>query len=126
MFIIPMPMWVAATIGMLYDINLAMDRSGGIAGSAHLAGALFGLIYYQFQFSPGRWLADRFSGIAPRNKPKLRVHDPEESESEAESETDQRVDEILKKIQEQGQGSLTRRERRVLEKASQEYQRKRR
>jgi len=123
MFFIPMPMWVAAVIGMLYDINLAMDRTGGIAGSAHLVGALFGLCYYRFGFSPGLWLANRFSGMKPRNKPKLRVHDPEEEDV---SQTDQRVDEILKKIQAQGQESLTRGERRILEKASQEYQKKRR
>ena len=39
--------------------------------------------------------------------------------------TESRVDEILKKIQEQGRDSLTRGERRILEEASREYQKKR-
>jgi hypothetical protein len=36
------------------------------------------------------------------------------------------VDEILKKIQEHGRNSLTRQERRILEEASKQYQKKRR
>lgn len=128
MFFIPMPMWVAAVIGMLYDINLSMNRSSGIAGTAHLAGALFGLYYYRFNFSPGRWLADRFSGVSSGRKPKLRVHRPDAHDdmtAVAEPDTDDAVDDILRKIKEQGQDSLTWRERRILEKASREYQKKR-
>jgi hypothetical protein len=37
----------------------------------------------------------------------------------------EQVDAILKKIQAEGQGSLSRSERRLLEKASREYQKKR-
>jgi hypothetical protein len=48
------------------------------------------------------------------------VIDPDQIDS-----TDSRVDEILKKIQEQGQDSLTRGERRILEQASREYQKRR-
>ncbi len=53
-------------------------------------------------------------------KPKLKVHDPESAE-----ETEKAVDDILKKIQDHGRDSLTRRERRILEEASREYQKKR-
>ncbi|MEM8946776.1 MAG: rhomboid family intramembrane serine protease [Planctomycetota bacterium] len=127
MFFIPMPMWVAAVIGMLYDINLSLDRSSGIAGTAHLAGALFGLYYYRFNFSPGRWLADVASGMNNSRRPTLRVHHPESDSAydDRESEMDARVNEILKKINEQGQDSLTWSERRFMEKASQEYQKRR-
>ncbi|MCG8449978.1 MAG: rhomboid family intramembrane serine protease [Pirellulales bacterium] len=123
MFIIPMPMWLAAAIAIIVDINSAMDRSGNIAGSAHLAGAIAGLYYYKLGFSPGRWLADRFSGFSPklpRSRPNLRIHEP----TEQNREMDRQVDAILKKIQDQGQESLTASERRLLEKASREYQRK--
>jgi hypothetical protein len=51
------------------------------------------------------------------------VLDPEVDQRES---TDDRVDGILRKIQEHGQDSLTRAERRILEEASQEYQRRRR
>ena len=125
-FVIPMPMWLAASMGLLWDLKIAMTRSGNIAGIAHLAGALCGLYFYKFGFSPFAWIANRFSGARLSRKPKLRLHDPTtDNDSNSGSEIDDRVDEILKKIQEHGQDSLTRRERRILEKASQEYQRKR-
>ena len=57
-----------------------------------------------------------------KRRTKLRIHDPDQRLS---SDTDQQVDEILKKINEQGQDSLTRRERRILEQASREYQKRR-
>ncbi|MGI9455442.1 MAG: rhomboid family intramembrane serine protease [Aeoliella sp.] len=122
MFIIPMPMWVAALIIIGIDINGAIQRTSAIACTAHLAGAVAGLYYYKFGFSPFAWIADRFSGTRVGRRPKLRVHQPSDDDV---SETDDRVDEILRKIQEQGQDSLTWRERRILEKASQQYQRKR-
>lgn len=123
MFIIPLPMWLAAAIAILFDVNYAMSRSGNIAGSAHLAGAIAGLYYYKFGLNPGRWVLELFTGFSPKlpkRKPNLRIHDP----SEPQTEFDQEVDAILKKINEQGQDSLTSRERRILEQASREYQRK--
>jgi membrane associated rhomboid family serine protease len=121
MFLIPMPMWVAALIIVGIDAYGAVQRTGVIACTAHLAGAVAGLYYYKFNFSPFAWIANRFSGVSLRTKPKLRIHEP----TQAGAEFDERVDEILKKIQEHGQDSLTWSERRFLKKASQDYQRKR-
>jgi membrane associated rhomboid family serine protease len=122
MFIIPMPMWVAALIILGIDINGAIVReNSGVACTAHLAGAVAGLYYYKFGFSPFVWIANRFSGVKLPRKPKLQLHEPTTDSS---SKIDDRVDEILQKIQEHGKDSLTWRERRILEKASQEYQRK--
>jgi hypothetical protein len=56
-----------------------------------------------------------------RPKPKLRVVDPDEPEES----TEDQVDAILQKIQEHGRDSLTRGERRILEEASREYQKRR-
>ncbi len=122
MFIIPMPMWVAALIIVGIDINGAIQRTGVVACTAHLAGAVAGLYYYKFGFSPFVWIANRFSGVKLPRKPKLQLHEPT---TDGGSKIDDRVDEILQKIQEHGKDSLTWRERRILEKASQEYQRKR-
>ncbi len=121
MFIIPMPMWVAALIIVGIDINGAIQRTGVVACTAHLAGAVAGLYYYKFGFSPFVWIANRFSGVKLPRKPKLQLHEPT---TDSVSKMDSRVDEILQKIQEHGKDSLTWRERRILEKASQEYQRK--
>ena len=132
MFIFPVPMWVVGCLIVFSDVFGAVNYRdvSQVAFLAHLGGAGYAFLYYRLGWNPGRWLANAYSDISStrsRSKAKLRIHEPEGVDSkDEESETDQRVDEILKKIQEQGQESLTRVERRVLEKASQEYQRKRR
>src|SRR5262249_13618687 len=115
MFVIPMPMWVLAVIVVGWDAWGAMQRSGNVAFTAHLGGALFGFLYYQWGWRLERWLPTGSLAKRFRSKPKLRVIDPDEVDS-----TDSRVDEILQKIQEKGQDSLTRGERRILEQASRE------
>jgi membrane associated rhomboid family serine protease len=122
MFFLPMPMWVAAVLFVGVDVLGAVNRSGNVAFTAHLGGALFAFLYYQWGGRLERLLPDRSIVKRLRPGPKLRVHAPDD---DGES-TDSRVDEILKKIQEHGQDSLTRSERRVLEQASREYQKRRR
>ena len=120
--VLPLPAWAFAIFFVGSDVMGALNRSGNVAYTAHLGGALFGFLYFRNGWRVRTWLPSGFSLPKPARKTTLRIHEPEE----VESETDQRVDAILKKIQEQGQDSLTWRERRTLEKASQEYQRKRR
>jgi membrane associated rhomboid family serine protease len=119
MFFIPMPMWVAALIMISLDAYGAVVRTSPIACSAHLAGAFYGLIYFRTGWSPARFLLN-WAGSRKLKKPKFRVVEPDEDDA-----TDQEVDRILQKIQEQGRESLTWRERRALEKASREYQNRR-
>jgi len=120
MFVVPMPMWVAALIVVGIDAFGAMERTSPIAFTAHLAGASYGLLYYMTGWAPGLILARLFDQGPKRRKPDLRVHAPSDEDS-----TDDELDAILKKIQEQGRDSLTWRERRQLEKASREYQQRR-
>jgi membrane associated rhomboid family serine protease len=122
MFFLPMPMWVAAVIFVGLDAYGAVNRSGNVAFTAHLGGALFAFMYFQRGWRIERWLPD-WSSLRKRfrSRPKLRVVDPDADESS----TDSRVDKILIKIQEHGQDSLTYGERRILEQASREYQKKR-
>ncbi len=119
MFFIPMPMWVAALIMISLDAYGAVVRTSPIACSAHLAGALFGLIYYRTGWSPGMFLANWVGSKKP-NKPKFRVVEADEDDP-----TDQEVDRLLRKISETGKESLSWRERRYLEKASQEFKNRR-
>ena len=121
MFFIPMPMWVLACIIVGVDLMGAVQQYGNVAFTAHLGGAAYALAYHRFRWSPGRWVADKMASFSLRPKPKLRIHAPKNDDAEI----DERVDQILQKIQEHGQDSLTWRERRILEKASKEYQRKR-
>jgi len=138
MFFIPMPAWVLGVILVAFDIMGAMGMQGAgdmpgvhIAYSVHLTGAAFALLYYRFGWNLGRLLPSGFSLPRFKSRPRLRVHDPdgeEESDSESDdaSSLSQEVDRILEKIHQQGESSLTRRERRTLETASRQYQQRRR
>ena len=119
-------MWVLAIFIIGSDVMGAMgsslsQRGGNVAFTAHLGGALFAFLYWRGGWKLENWLPQKWSLPRPRSKSSLRIHEPDQESPE----TNQQVDEILKKIQEHGQDSLTRRERRILEKASKEYQRKR-
>ena len=126
-FVIPMPMWIAAALGILFDVKGAMNRenAGNIAYACHLGGALYGLAYYKLGWRLSQfWPSNLAMPKLPGSGPKLRVHDPEDDEDAAD-DLSQQVDRILEKIQQQGQDSLTWKERRTLERASKEYQQKR-
>jgi hypothetical protein len=123
MMVIPMPMWVVACILIGLDVMGSMDRSGTIACTAHLGGAIFAFVYYRWGLRLERWLPSGSWRPRLRRGAKLRVHNPDVDDPD--EEDDDRVDEILRKIQQHGQDSLTWRERRILEKASREYQKKR-
>jgi membrane associated rhomboid family serine protease len=120
MMLFPMKAWVLAVLLLAYDVYGAITRSDAVAFTAHLGGAGFAWLYYRYRWRlenrlPG---GDLLKRLKPR--PNLRVHDPEEVDANA-----QRMDEILKKIHQHGEASLTRSERRFMEKASREYQKRR-
>jgi len=123
MFFVPMPMWVAALIALSFDAFGAMSRSGNVAYTAHLAGALYGYAFFRYEWARGDWLRDRLDalrGLIGKRRPQLKVHAPD-----ADDLLREQVDEILAKIQLHGQESLTRSERKILEKASRQYQQRR-
>jgi membrane associated rhomboid family serine protease len=121
--VLPLPAWAFAVAFVAYDIFGAVQRQGDVAYTAHLAGALFAVLYFQLGWRVSKWLPASLSIPRLSRRPKLRVLDPSDNEKEA--STDSQVDEILRKIQQHGQDSLTHRERRILEEASREYQKKR-
>jgi membrane associated rhomboid family serine protease len=89
---------------------------GNVAHAAHLGGYLFGFLYYH-----QRWnLDETFSGLKQmklprrRRKSHLKVYQPQRDSAEIEI----RTDEILQKISEQGEASLTDEERAILADAS--------
>ncbi len=127
MGLIPIEMRFLVALYVLVDLHpvlLALggeDAMTGIAHIVHLAGLLYGWLYYHYNI---RWenLADSFSGrwknMRARRRFKVYAPDPEPSNMEAE------VDRILAKISEQGSGSLTSREQATLAKASEAYKKK--
>jgi membrane associated rhomboid family serine protease len=124
-FVIPMPAWAVGMLVVVLDLLGALGYSGThVAYTAHLAGAAFGFLYYQFGWNLSRWTSGWFSGAWLKSRPKLRVHDPDRR-SRRDKELGDEVDRILEKIHREGEDSLTRKERRILENASREYQKKR-
>ncbi len=122
-FVIPIPAWA---LGVLV---VAMDALGGlghgqsnVAYSMHLAGAAFAFVYCRRGWNLTRLLEGRVSLPRLRRKPRLRIH-REEDEPQAPNLSAE-VDRILEKIYREGEAGLTAQERKTLETASREYQRK--
>jgi membrane associated rhomboid family serine protease len=123
---IPTPAWLLAVMFIGGDIYGALYRSeaSNVAYSAHLAGALFGFVYYRFGWRLADWLPGSGGLKLPKlkSRPRLRVHreDPDDAGDSSEA----RVDQILRKLHERGQASLTRDEKRTLEEASKRLQKR--
>ena len=114
MGIIPMPAWVLGLFMVGIDLFNSLGGSESrIAFEAHLAGALFAAIYFyghwNFAWIRSGKLGNRFSG-----KPNLKVHSPDEGDPDLAREADA----ILDKLHREGESSLTRKERKTLEKFS--------
>ena len=110
--VFPMPAWLLGALIVLLNF-LGTDQQ--IAYDVHLAGIGFAALYFYSGTHFGRWIE---SIHLPRWKrhltgPRLKLHDPEKANREAEE-----ADRILQKIFEQGQDSLTAKEKRFMEKYS--------
>jgi hypothetical protein len=125
---IPVPLWVLLSIYVLYDIHpvllaLAGDRFyTGVAHAGHLGGLAFGYLYYKFGLRLESVFGQKWKGTRPQ-----RSHEPEPLREPVilsfreRDELSVRVDEVLKKISEQGKESLTDEERDILIQASAKY-----
>lgn len=120
MGILPMPAWLLGVLLMMVDFGHAFQPESPIAWEAHMAGAVFGVSYYLMHWN-FRWL--NFSGLSNlfEAKPRLRVHDPGRGTDKLKMQ----ADEILAKIAERGEESLTGRERKILNKYSQQIRKNR-
>jgi membrane associated rhomboid family serine protease len=106
-------------------LALAGDRLyTSVAHAAHLGGLAFGYVYWKFNLNLERWV-DRL----PKPRGRRVVHDGDERRNwqrPSERTLDQQVDDVLRKISESGEASLTDRERRLLASASERYKARRR
>jgi membrane associated rhomboid family serine protease len=120
--LVPVPAWALGAIYLVFDLMGAANPGGSnVANVAHLAGMAFGFVYFKTGLNLGHFIPSRFSTAMFRWKPKLRIHDPEQDTRDL----GKQVDEILEKISQQGEASLTKKERQTLEEASRRYQRRR-
>jgi membrane associated rhomboid family serine protease len=125
-FFIPLPAWVVGILVIVMDLSGSMGGSGlggmeYVAFTAHLAGAAFAFFYFRTRWNPLESVLGLAGGISLPKRSKLRVHQPEEADENEEAE----VDRILRKISASGQDSLTWKERRTLQRASQEFKNRR-
>lgn len=126
-FVLPIPAWFFGILVVALDMYgaLAPDRGSNVAYAVHLAGAGFALVYYHQQWNLTRLTNGLLEWFRARSRPKLRVHQPEEPEADIpHGDLAEEVDRILEKIYREGESSLTAKERRTLETASREFQRR--
>ena len=90
-----------------------------VASEAHIVGAAFGALYY-FGGLNFRWLTFDWLKRPFKSKPNLKVHKPD-----ADSLLQKQADEVLQKIAEQGEDSLSNKERKILNKYSKSVRSKR-
>jgi len=120
MGVIPIPAWALGVMLLVMNLFTAANPGSGVAWEAHLVGAGFGILYYKLNWNFEKF---QFSGFAKlfRSSPKLRVHNPEAADQQLREQADQ----ILAKIAEQGEDSLTARERKIMNKYSQRLRKER-
>lgn len=124
-FFIPLPAWVVGILVILMDLSGSFggpgpSSFGNVAFTAHLAGAAFGFFYFRTRWNPLERLFGLAGNFSLPKEAKLRVHQPEDGDDD-----EAEVDRILAKISASGQESLTWKERRTLQRASQEFKNRR-
>lgn len=122
--IIPIPAWLLGVLFVAMDLfGFAGVGMSNVAYVVHLAGAAFALIYFQSGMSLSQ-LGQGWS--APSRKKKYRVVSPDEEDKSEDPKMAAEVDRILEKIHRYGEESLTSSERKMLKKASRQFQKRRR
>jgi membrane associated rhomboid family serine protease len=125
-FLFPLPAWVVGILVIVIDLSGSIGGSepnsiGNVAFIAHLAGAAFAFFYFRTRWNPLESLLGLTGNFSLPKRTKLRVHQPKDEDENNEAE----VDRILRKISTSGQESLTWKERRTLQRASQEFKNRR-
>lgn len=108
-------------LGLIGITPLLFSSEGASIGhAAHLGGAVFGFLYIRSEMNLIGWWNNfagrKLSAMPKMNQSELRVYNPG---SQPEINISGRMDQILEKITAEGEDSLTERERRFLNQASQ-------
>ena len=112
MGILEVPAW-ALGVGIIgYDLFRAFTGDTGVAWQAHIGGAAFAAAYLYFKWNFS-WMTS-FSSMVPKSKGNLSVYNPDAKSEKLRTEGDR----ILAKISEQGEESLSGKERKTLERYS--------
>jgi membrane associated rhomboid family serine protease len=134
---ISLPLWLLATLYIGWDLfSFLSGRHTNVAVTAHLGGALFGLLYYNRHWRLlGLWSA-LTSWQRQLFRPRLRVYHEEPRQpvtvaapptpaADLDEQLEAKLDAVLEKVARHGQSSLTDNERQILIRASEVYKRRR-
>jgi hypothetical protein len=102
------------------NLGYAFTPNSQVSWQAHAMGAVFGFLYLKNGWRLGPLGLDRVKELS-KNKPKLKLHDPDAKAQKLQAEADR----ILAKINQLGESSLTSGERRTLNKYSQSLRKQR-
>ena len=125
--VLPVPAWALGILYFVSDVQGAAAGGGNVAHVAHVAGAIFGLLYAW----RGWQLGDLTDVLAAFRRRRMRVVRPDDDTtsprrppapprdaSRLDADLQQEVDRILEKISRSGESSLTSAERDTLTQAS--------
>ena len=126
--VLPVPAWALGILYFVSDVSGAAQGGGNVVHVAHVAGAIFGLLYAWRGWNLGG-LADLTARFRRRQMRVVRPEDDfggrpgrqvkdERPQSKLDEELKQAVDTILEKISRSGESSLTSEERDTLTRAS--------
>lgn len=126
------PAWVMGLIMVLGDlVGFLQYQQSRVAFIVHLVGAGYAYAFAQTGWSFGNIFPSnvRFTGFSNlfKSKPNLKVHRPSVERSTSDPQHDRlaaKADSILQKLHEQGDASLTPRERKILEEYSESIKQK--
>ncbi len=119
-FVLPTPAWILGILLLVQNIFVALRPDSHTAWQAHLIGFAFGAAYFYGRWNFASWQFGKFPNPL-RSQPRLKVHDPDNGNDKLKDQADL----ILQKITEHGESSLTSRERKLLNKYSQQLRKKR-
>ncbi|MEZ6120442.1 MAG: rhomboid family intramembrane serine protease [Pirellulaceae bacterium] len=121
MMFLPMKAWVLGVLYVVFDAVSAFGASGNVANDVHLIGAAYGFLYYRHAWDlsfllPANWSQFKW----PWRRTKLKIHDPDAKIRKL----DEQADQILQKLHRDGESSLSKKERKILEEYSRRMQQK--
>jgi membrane associated rhomboid family serine protease len=122
---IPVPLWILLSLYVIYDLHPVLLALAGdkifsqVAHAGHLGGLTFGFLYWKFGLRLESVFGKRWKLTRPRKA--VRFREPVVLSFPRPDDFSERVDEVLKKISEQGKESLTDEERDILIQASARY-----
>jgi len=114
--ILEMPAWMLGVLMLAGNIYYALAPDSNVAWEAHAAGALFGFLYFKLGWSFSQLQVPHAIADKIRGSGGLKIHNPDSAGRD--EKLKQQADAILEKINVQGEGSLSSRERKTLQRYS--------